>query len=142
MMGARLLALGLVLALLTGCANAADTSGTSGSSSVGASATTSPSASAAAQNAAAQITVRVALYGGPAKPDGTMADNNTPALGVRVTVTGGQPVTTTTELTAGDGTAHFQVTPGPWTVSTSCGAPQVVDAAAGSSAVDIRCYVP
>ena len=84
--------------------------------------------------------MRVGIYGGAMKPDGTMAAVDAPGQGIAVTVTGAGAVTVS-RTTGPDGTAVFPVAPGRWTVSSSCGNPQTIDVARSTTA-SVQCDVP
>lgn len=130
-LGCGLLACGLAATLCAGCASRPDGPASAGSDSIAASAST-------VIPARVDLTVRVGLYGGPVKPDGTMGLVNAPAQGVKVTVTGATTISTTTGPA---GLAVFPVAPGRWTVTSTCGNPQTVDVV-GPVVAAIQCDVP
>ena len=77
------------------------------------------------------LSVKVALFGGPSLSDGTMALQGAPAPGVNVTVrdSTGRTWSTVTDTSA---VALFRVPPGNYTVfSNYCGQPEQVSVAAG-----------
>jgi hypothetical protein len=130
----RLVALGLLLSSCVACATT--------SSGPAASDSTDFSAVAASSSGPTQVqlTVRVGLFGGPMRLDGTMADVNAPAQGIAITITGAGSMTLH-QATGPDGTAVFHVAPGRWTVRSSCGNPQTLDVAR-STVTSVQCDVP
>jgi hypothetical protein len=130
----RLLALGLVLGGGVACASTAAEpadSGSAGSAGV---------VSSSSGGELIELTVQVGLFGGPMRPDGTMAEVNAPAQGIAVTVTGAGSVIVR-RTTGPDGTAVFHVAPGRWTVSSTCGNPQTLDVPQ-SVVASVQCDVP
>jgi hypothetical protein len=130
----RFLALGLLLSCCAGCASLSAGPADSGA------ADSLAVVSSSSDRPLVELTVRVALFGGPMKPDGTMADMNTPARGIAVTVTDSTGVTDR-RTTGLDGSAIFPVAPGRWTVTSTCGNPQTLDVATSTN-VAVQCDVP
>jgi hypothetical protein len=90
------------------------------------------------------LRVHLGLFGGPARPDGSMALSNAPDPSAPIVLTG-RDGTTQTRRTHRDGIATFSVLPGRYTVeSTTCGhGPQSVVIRANRLArVEVRCDVP
>lgn len=89
------------------------------------------------------LSVRIAMYGGPMRPDGHMALNGSPATEQPVQVRGAHGRTWHAS-TGSSGTAVFTVPAGTYRVSSSyCGIPTSVTLAAGTSRpVTLQCDVP
>lgn len=90
------------------------------------------------------LDVHIGLFGGPAQPDGGMADSNAPEPNARVIVTNGAGRDWRASTGAG-GVARFFLRPGRYLVtSPTCGhGPQHVVVRAGRLAhVQIQCAIP
>jgi hypothetical protein len=88
------------------------------------------------------LQVHVGLFGGPARPDGGMADSNAPQPNATVTLVNGTGRKWTAN-TGRDGVASFSVLPGEYSVtSLSCGPQSVTIRASQRAYIQIRCDIP
>ena len=93
---------------------------------------------------ATDLTVHVAVFGGPMRPDGGMAASNVPQRGARITITDSSGRAWSARTDRG-GIASFAVPDGKYVVHAPCqpADPAPVLVRAGNPVrMQVRCYVP
>lgn len=107
---------------------------------VSASPSATPTASQGTTGTNGELIGVTRLYGGPIRPDGTMALNGQPGSDIRVSVRG-RGATVADSVTGSDGTFAFHLAPGRY-VLKGCMSVVVVIHSGQTTAQDVTCPVP